>query len=304
MKSPGDLELTVPFSARARDRALPEALAGYAVRLVRGPAAAGLAVESAFRRHWWAAGDDAFRAYLQSAKWGAHKAARGAGADGLLTERWRRMRTIVHSDAWRLAFCRVRTPETAEYFRRAFRAAQQVWTRAARCEGQAINPFLAVAEAFRCGFWPLGLRDSAVWVFAVGEQDESPLELDSALPAGVACARPRIYASAEFEASSVVERWRPWLGRRGWDLVQQRVDEDASPPEVQLGGKIRECAGVLGLAEIDPDFGLPWWIFQDLDFAKACGLPVKLVAPREPGTGAEGEEVEQWLETLRQRWRL
>ena len=312
------LEQSLPFSAEADSQAL-ELIVGrllqelgldFPVKVVYGRAEDGTALESGFRRHWWATGEDAFRAALQRKKWQAHTLAGDAGLTGLLTARWRTTVATVSSESWRAQLRQVQVPGAEDYYRRAFRAAQQAWTRAARWEihgdvasAERANPFLPLAEAFRYGAWPLGCARSCVWVFVVGKNDRSAPgpELAPGFQLGLECPKARIYASAEFEPYGIVEAWKEWLCGMGWELIHQSVDENNGPPEVQLGRIIGECAGVLGLANPDPDFGLPWWVFQELDFAGSRGTPVMLAGPRVPRLQPMAREVEQWLETLRRR---
>lgn len=170
-----------------------------------------------------------------------------------------------------------------------------------RAEG--LNPFLALLELLRHGAWPLGQWSGAVYVYVLGEPGPAGggFEFAPQFELQPATVRARIYASAEFRDEKIVRSWHAWLQTRDWELVHERVNENQGPPEFLLGRKIRECAGVLGLALAEAEFGLPWWVFQELDFAEACGRPVALVTASELLQTPGAREVEEWLENLERK---
>jgi hypothetical protein len=65
---------------------------------------------------------------------------------------------------------------------------------------------------------------------------------------------------------------------RGFAVIHGKVDEHTAP-ERQLGARIRTApVTVAAVSQIDPDFGVPWWMYQELDFAQACGRPAALLS--------------------------
>ena len=110
----------------------------------------------------------------------------------------------------------------------------------------------------------------------------------------------RIYGSVQFEDDWIVKQWRSWLAENGWELAHWRVDEEQGSPEHLLGQEIRRSTGLLALAREDDVFGLPWWVFQEIDFAKTCGIPVMLVTSQDAISPAEIGGIREWLATLSQ----
>lgn len=337
--------LNLPFSEGvgeaelyARARRLVEALGlSSDVRLVKGGGAAGLRGERGFRLSWWSDGEEPLRGALQSLKAGVLRRASGARERARLTEAWRRAELRVNSDAWRLHLRRLAegcAPRERVYLRLAFRAAQQAWSRAARWDSLApdgaASPFGALLDLFAAGAWPLGCRDGSlrVFVWERGAEDFGPTE------GGVAEFAPTfapqretrrddfVFLSAPFSAAALTARWEKAMRAGGLQTVHGPVEEFVSSPEVQLGARIRRARAVVGLsAAPDPDFGLPWWMFQELDYARACGRPVFLAcrgksleegrrllrevynAPTEEG-GADDTELRLWLKANAPRlWR-
>jgi hypothetical protein len=301
---------TTPFSAETAPRDLLRELIGslhanWEVELVAAGAKRCLELECAFRRRWWAGGDDPLRLALSNAKLRAHQ----FGPSDRLAEAFREMRAQVHSPSWR---ARLRTLAAGasdlerDYFQRAFRAAQQIWTRAARWEvlrelsdTPAQNPFLYMARLFEHGVWPLGFADGRVWAIQLsgsGCADGPRLHIDPGAPTSVF--PRRLYASAEFEEEVSVKCWQSCLSAQGWELVHTRVDENQGPLEHLLGETIRQCAGVLALVDPDPDFGSPWWVFQEIDYAMACNKPVFVVTSPQSLSQPKIEDIGPWLTTV------
>lgn len=268
------------------------------VRIVEGEGSSGLALERAFRLRWWTRGDEPLRAALHRAKTRVYREARETGRWEQLTGAWREAERSVQGDAWRAPLRRLIQdlgPEDAAFVRLAFRAAQQAASRAARWKAvlDGANPFIPLTELFAHGAWPLGAVDGALQVFLWNPEVPSRSEADPT--AGIPLSETAggvLFLSAPFREADRTARWEEALRSRGWKVVHGPVDEETSSPEAQLGERIRGSSAVLGLAgENDPDFGLPWWMFQELDYARACGRPVAILpgAPDDP-------EIWRWLD--------
>ncbi|HSF43845.1 MAG TPA: hypothetical protein VLT87_28900 [Thermoanaerobaculia bacterium] len=275
------------------------------VRIVEGNGVAGLDLERGLRLRWWTSGDEPLRATLHRAKTRVYREARETGRWERLTRAWREAERVVQGDAWRAPLRRLVQdlgPEDAAFVRLAFRAAQQAASRAARWQAvlDGANPFIPLAELFAHGAWPLGVVDGALQVF-VWNPEATP-RYESVPTAEVPVSEKAggvLFLSAQFRDAGRTSRWEEVLRSRGWKVVHGPVDEETSSPEVQLGERIRGASAVLGLlGESDPDFGLPWWMFQELDYARACGRPIALIPglPDDPSASSNDHEIWRWLD--------
>ncbi|HKP71628.1 MAG TPA: hypothetical protein VJT82_01740 [Pyrinomonadaceae bacterium] len=277
------------------------------VRLVYGDAESGLEGERRFRLAWWTHGIEPLRAALQRAKIGAHERAHAAGTSAQLTDAWKRAEQTVNSDVWRERLRELiagRGAAEVAYLRAAFRFAQQAWSRAARWEAaraattaRESNPFLSLISLLSAGAWPLGCDDGALWVFVRDESRGRAAEFVPAFVQPDAVAREKyVFVSALFRDAALTENWQARLRANGWQTVHGPVSEHSAPPEVQLGRQIRAANAVVGIVEeVDADFGLPWWMFQELDYARACRRPVYLITERGRDDAIVREHVEPFL---------
>jgi len=298
-------------------------------RLIRGSGADGLLLERYFRLSWWNAGTEPLRAAQHRAKTQIHSLARARGEWTTLTRAWRAAEREVHSRTWRRwlhDFCAGEAPTERAYLRLAFRAAQQVWSHAARWRAalpdEPERPFEWMAELLAGGIWPLGCAGGSLWFFAwdrtVPKQGDWSAEVGplAGPQAGLAETMPTgLFLSSPFQQAALSERWEGFLREQGWRALHGPVDEQVAPAEVQLGERIRGARAVIGLIDrLDADFGLPWWMYQELDYASALKKPTVLLSsscPEEaplvgldtircaPGT-ANGRQAERalrrWLE--------
>jgi hypothetical protein len=239
-----------------------------------------IASEGLLRRRWWSGQHDDFRDALHAAKFRAYSA---PGKQHGVTQAWREMGEHIRSSEWRNHVRKLTAPlaePDALSLRIAFGAAAQAWTRAARWHaafGSEPNPFAQVAELFGHCCWPWGVRDGVLRIGCVLTQRsaaDSALE-DSRCVAG-APGGSSIFLSAPFREPSS----RAIAGQieaKGWHVIHRQVDERIAP-EIQLGVDIDAAATtVCALVHPDPDFGIPWWMFQELDFAAGRGRPVALL---------------------------
>jgi hypothetical protein len=299
----------LPFSRRASAAELEECAERFVrglglsagVRVFGGVGLSGLDAERRFRLAWWARGRDPLRAALQRMKVRVFREAEARGASGVLEAAWRAAEREVAGASWRerlRATTRGRAGDDAALLRLAFRTAQQAWSRDARwravMRASEPSPFAPMLEMFSGGAWPLGCHDGAVSVMLLDEHagpsderghpgSESARGETWGAPAAEKVA-PReraagyIFLSAKFRDSAVTRRWESALASAGWATMHGPVAEEETAPEAQLGARIRAARAVLGICDApDPDFGLPWWMFQELDYARECGRPVFLV---------------------------
>lgn len=258
------------------------------VRVVRGGGAAGLEAERRFRLAWWARGADPLRASLQRMKVRVFREAETRRETALLADAWRRAEREVSSAPWRARLHELAGglgAADAALLRLAFRAAQQGWSREARwravVRGGEPSPFAPMLELFSAGAWPLGCHDGVVSVLvweegARGTPAHAPPPHDPRAGEG---ASDYVFLSAKFSDRTLTRRWESALASAGWATLHGPVSEEDAAPEAQLGARIRAARAVVGICDSpDPDFGLPWWMFQELDYARACGLPVFLVS--------------------------
>jgi hypothetical protein len=193
------------------------------------------------------------------------------------------------------------------------RFGQQLWTRAARWTaafGSDPNPFLPMVNLLADSAWPVGVLQDTLQIITVDDRDDEPHEAAGYPPYTIAMpASPGrgVFLSGPFEepfTKAVLSE----LICRGWAVEHGRVDERV-PPEQQLARKIMQTQFFVAAMKVpDTDFGLPWWTFQELDFAAACGRPVSMVVGTHckdagdlPGfalaKGAIEEAFWTWLQT-------
>jgi hypothetical protein len=243
-------------------------------------ASAALQAERYFRRRWWSGAEDTFRDAVHVCK---HRVHIQPGRTAAVTEAWTRMKGRVHSSSWRnliRALGAGRTCEEICYLQCLFRAAQQHWTRAARWEaafGSEPNPFFVITQLFERRCWPLGWSDGKLYVSCLvqNERTAGNVFFPDVRPVPTNPQRPVVFLSALFCEPSV-RRISAAISARGWTVVHERLDE-IHPAEQQLGKRIMEATAVVGIVSPDPDFDLPWWCFQELDFAEACDRPIALL---------------------------
>jgi hypothetical protein len=284
------LETMRPFSSaprRSEVHAISETLLRVlsldgGVTVIEADASATLRAEAYFRRRWWSGAEDPFRDASHASKLRAHTVS-GSGARA--TQAWSMMGRHVRSSAWRSHLRRLsegRTDTQIGYLRLAFGAAQQLWTRAARWDAALApqpNPFAVMARLFEQSCWPIGWNDGCLCVCAFCPQDESRGgSLFPEFKLQTAESNPsEVFLSAPFRERSTRDVLHE-LAQRGWTVVHGRVDERIAP-ERQLGARIESASVTVGaLLRTDPDFGIPWWTFQELDFARACCRPVALLS--------------------------
>jgi len=281
---------TLPFSGVASrqvisalgDELLSILRLGGGVNVIDADAFAAKSLEADFRRRWWSGDRDPFRDAVHAFKFQIIQEQAGTGA---ITAAWEEMTTHVHCSSWRSHLrdlTKNQTPQRIQYLRLAFSAAQQVWTRAARWNaafpGQA-NPFLLIPRLFENSCWPLGWRDGALQICRyqpATEGEGAPALPQFPLPVPNLRLTNVVFISAPFRQTSTASLLATFT-QSGWTTVHGPVGED-SPPERQLAKRINSAHATIGfLPEMDEDFGLPWWMFQELDFARACNRPVALL---------------------------
>jgi hypothetical protein len=258
------------------------------VKIIEGNGEAGLNRERRFRLKWWTSGEEPVRRALHQSKTQVYRQAKSMQQWQGLTAAWKRAEDEMGSSSrWRqhlLDITRGLSPADDAYLRLAYRAGQQAWSRAARWQAtmptSAPSPFAPLVELFGAGAWPLGCHEGCLWIFVWN--DAAPTTPDFG-PAATLTSSDNpgdyVFLSARFRDSASTALWESAFHDRGWKTVHGPISEDVSPPEPQLGKRIRDARAVVGLIhENDPDFGLPWWMYQELDYASACKRPVLLIS--------------------------
>jgi hypothetical protein len=285
----------LPFSQRLSHAVLTQCAQRFAqslnlstdVRLIEGNGLCGLNSERRFRLKWWLTGNEPLRDALQRAKTLVYCRAR-AGQDGsvALNEAWRCAEQMVKSERWRRHLSQITlglSSADKTYLRLVYSVSQQAWSRAARW--QAVmrtgrpSPFQLLIQMLAAGAWPLGYYENSLCCFIWNKAVPDTLDFGPLVPPDNH-ARPEdyIFLSALFRDSAFIAEWEAAFSVHGWKTLHGPVSENTAPPEPQLGKRIRSARAVIGiLAEADPDFGLPWWMFQELDYAAACKRPVALI---------------------------
>jgi hypothetical protein len=260
-------------------------LSGGAV-LVQGTGSRGILLERNLRIRAWD-GNDLYRLLLHRVGIRAYQAADRSDGWQQLSSAFAAVAAHVEGDLWRsrLASLSQGLDEGDRAFvRRFFRAAQQTWTRAARWSSvmpaSATSPFDVLVRLGSGGAWPLGYWDGRLVVFLLDHHASAvPFEIaepaDNLVPP--AAERP-VFLATGFRDKESGERWRRHLESLGYHVLYGPVPERGEPIEIQVGRRIREAAAVLAVVDtMDPDFGLPLWIEQELEYAIARKRPAAIV---------------------------
>jgi hypothetical protein len=248
-------------------------------------ALASLRAERYFRRRWWSGGEDIFRRAIHECKYLAHAQPERNAA---VTHAWARMKSRVTSSSWRKQIRKLSQGQSQEqmwYLQLLFSAAQQLWTRAARWEAAlapASNPFILMTQLFERWCWPLGWNSGKLHICCLTQEGEilGKEFFPDFRPLPPSPRQASVFLSAPF-SEGFAKRVSSAISDRGMDVVHGWIDEQL-PTEPQLGKRIMDASAVVGIFSLDPDFGLPWWGFQELDFAEACGRPVALLGKVAP----------------------
>ncbi len=252
------------------------------VEVIETDALVALNAESYFRRRWWYGAEDCFRQALHSCKFEAHSQ---PGTGKLVEEAWSKTKKEVHSFGWRSHIRRLSDgfdDQHILFLRLAFGAAQQLWTRAARWNAalpSRSNPFVPMVNLFEQSCWPLGWREDTLFVCQLSSHAKALKKtvFPEFTPACNTGASRAVFLSAPF-AEKFTQIAINEITGRGWKVVHGRVCENI-PPEPQLGMRIMNTVLTVAIApSFDHDFGLPWWTFQEIDFARACGRPLAVLS--------------------------
>ena len=257
------------------------------VQLITGNGSWGLHYERLFRLNWWANGREPLRSSLQKAKTKIYARTRVSGNWEQLTNVWQLTDRLIHSQVWRkhLRFLAAGLPSTEYSFLCLIhQIAQQVWSRAARwnatARGNDPNPFLPVLKLLMAKALPLGCWDGHLWICLWDHAAPNPSEVACTMPDfPVENKKSHIFLSTSFRNTVLTSRWEDTFRLVGWETLHGPVNEEIVPPEFQLGKRIQTARAVVALIdEVDEDFGLPWWMFQELDYASAHRKPVAIVS--------------------------
>ncbi|GEM_PF-1758997 len=250
-----------------------------------GTARCGLEMERRFRICWWSGHSEQFRARLHDIKKEVYQAVRLADCQTGFEQAWREMNVITSSASWR-KHLRLMTEgrcAEADWFRLAFRIAGQAWSRAARWNAvmpsSCDSPITPILELVEAGAVPVGCHGDSLVVFELNCNGEDECRFGPTLPQLQAVSRTDVvFLAASFRRQPLLKAWRGAFEDRGWNVYCERVPENEAI-EPQLGQRIRESLAVVGLAgQKDPAPGLPWWVYQELDYALECRKPTGLIS--------------------------
>lgn len=289
-----DLNVALPFSQRVSEvelqrlaEELLESLSLSAkVQIIAGNGEQGLEHERRFRLSWWTNGEEPMRASLHRAKLHAAQRTREEHKEASVLEAWKQTERMTSSQRWRehfRALARQASFDERQYLRIYFRIAQLFWNRAARWDTIfsasvpcPFRPFLALLAS---GILPLGCHEQTLQLFVWDKASHSTMDFGPKPAFRYSMQERHIFFSAPFREAALTERWREAFHAKGWKTVHGSVSEEA-PPEFALGQQIAASAAVIGLLnEVDDDFGLPWWMHQELDCACFFKRPTALISP-------------------------
>lgn len=301
------LNTALPFSQTASESEVrqhaQELLArleiSAAIQIINGNSGSGLEHERRFRLSWWMSGAEPMRIALHRAKARAAQQAVAERRESALTQAWQETERVTNSQGWRehfRALARQISFDDRQYLQRFFRLAQLFWNRAARWEAifssSSSSPFTSFIALLACGVLPLGCHDRTLGLFVWNKASWNTFDFGPNPAPLYSTKQSYIFFSAPFRDAAMTERWREAFHAKGWKTVHGPINEEA-PPELELAKQIAAATAVVGLLnELDADFGLPWWMLQELDCACFCQRPVALI------TGAKNLDIA--LEGLRQ----
>lgn len=171
----------------------------------------------------------------------------------------------------------------AQWLRVAFRIAAQMWSRAGRWQAamglDRDCPLMPLIELFELGAVPIGTEDDSLVVFQHDSAAQGVIAVTpEPSPQPAVRQRNDIFLAAKFESTSLTETWRDAFNLRGWEVCFERFPEGGEAIEPQLGRRIRESHAVVGITD-QTGFhtGLPWWVYQELDYSVFCSKPTVLI---------------------------
>jgi hypothetical protein len=245
-----------------------------ALQIINGNGGEGLEHERRFRLAWWMSGADPMRAALHRAKARAAQQAVAERRESALTQAWQETERVTGSQRWREHYRALARPaafDDRQYLQRFFRLAQLFWNRAARWEAvfssRSSSPFTPFIALLASGVLPLGCHEQTLWLLVWDKASRSAMDFGPKPSPLSSTKQSYIFFSAPFREAASTERWREAFHAKGWKTVHGPINEEA-PPELALGKQIAAASAVVGLLnEVDADFGLPWWMLQELDCA-------------------------------------
>ncbi|QEC44484.1 hypothetical protein [Pseudobacter ginsenosidimutans] len=245
-----------------------------------------IGIERNFRLSWWANKNDVLRLAMHNL---GKQLDVLAGADPVsrdkLSMAWHQANSITNSSEWREAVKQkcISTSGTI-YYQVFFRIAQQCINRAVRWEAvfdKITSPYFYFWQLISLGVLPLGMMDSTFYVLRDCGNDHDPgnfgsVEFDFNLHT-IQPGNKKIFIAHEFNNENIKEI----IGKLQFyqfDIDLGPVASTDIPIEHQLFDRIRQCSHMLVLIDqVDIDFGLPVWISQEVDLAKALGIPVLMI---------------------------
>jgi hypothetical protein len=257
------------------------------IRFVEGDSKVGLDHERRFRIMWWMTGNEPLRMALYHSKMLIYRQCGDSQSDERLTGALRNIEQTLQSLSWRNHLHNLvqKTDLSGKlYLRLFFRAAQQIWSRAARWHAimpmDIPSPFIPFLKLMSIGAWPLGCHNDSLWVFILNEKIKNTVDFGPPTPIPQQTIPINyIFLSSLFDNLELITKWREYFHDKGWNTLHGPVCEDVFPPEIQLGKQIQKAGAVVGLLQkSDPDFGIPWWMYQELDYALFCQRPVGLIS--------------------------
>jgi hypothetical protein len=257
-------------------------------RVIAADARSGMELERRFRLRWWEHMDDPLKLSMHNLGIGIEeKVSQDPALIPALHNAWAAADKLTHGAGWRKLIRQLSGGGEAgkQYTRIFFRIAQQMVNRGARWEAvfgaSRPTPYTYLYEFITGGLLPLGFHDNTFYLHQL-----------SGAPAGIPLpgspprepAGNRICLCYEFANKAPAALLKNRLEEEGYELFHGPVSDYRIPIESQLASRILHSFAVIVLAEnMDPDFGLPVWIFQEMDFAIAAGRPVIVITPGNNG---------------------
>lgn len=248
-------------------------------------AESGLQLEDNFRLNWWQNRDDQMRHLMHQMAADLYKHNdKGGQYSPVLTNAWMSAANVTNSEAWRLYLSSLlahATPSEKSFIRLFFRFSQQVLSRLARWNSVVgstdPSPYAYLWELVVAKTLPLGYLDGRLYLFQLNDQAYDGNSFFSNSKSSIT-ERSAIFLCFEFKNFDLAKKICDSLNQSEWTVHFGVVNETIEPIEHQLADKILNSFLLIAVVEeIDPDYGLPIWISQEISFAKATDTPVLLI---------------------------
>ncbi|MFA7687801.1 MAG: hypothetical protein WCY25_08040 [Moheibacter sp.] len=271
-------------------------------KLILAPADDILEIERYFRIKWWTEKEDVLREKMHIV--GRELdivSANNQEAKASISNAWQKANILTNSTDWRkLAHKSFSNQSQGIYNQYFLRIAQQSVNRALRWEAifpKTKSPYFYIYKLITFGVLPLGIDRDTFYItkesiFSLNENFNFFRYKKIATSSDLKTFAKRAFIAFEFRNHFNIEKILRSLDIDILEFDFGPVNSYIIPIEHQLYDRIKQCSIMLVIIdEYDNDFGLPIWIYQEIDIAKTLNLPIIIIT--------EGNEIYPSLEGTR-----